>query len=1242
MGKSKASSSKPAVPASGEVLGFDPSWCIPFISVLESNQSGWNDLVRKKDNDGKQVFLRTTRDALTTWAEDEGLSSQLPNNLKLAIGSYFNDHQCLPEATAKANPKANLVPKKIKTTYQIEDVIKKMYPEHVKTATQHLFETYPAMYSKKMNASRDAVRKVKSDLTKAERKPALDVLDQWNLGNIVSDAARCLLTETYLAKEIDSFIETVEKKHEAHIFMMIAYLFLIYRSSFETKPRNKKIKPFSSSDAWKECNGFETTGYEEYLLSLWGNDSTKKGKPLDTTDVGSNMVWFSPLDPNAGAAAPKVLPMLVVLADRWTLKRLRNGWRHWATETFKYHSGARNVTTPWSKLKQETSTMVEYGCDIDIDWDDPSRLVLKKIRENWRAVNVAQKHFFNTGRIPVTFTPASYPTSHKEGDEEDLFNMEEKSAKPRKRKGPYVDLSDEDADKHSSAKGDAHSSPRRSGRLSTKRPRESSRFKSKPTVDSDDDKSDEPPRKKKRADPSASREPSPSPTSKPTHKERTTSSLRKSARSGCSGGMGSREGRDGDGSDVLMEPPVPAKKKGKGKAKAAPSADSDVDLDLLEDVSRAAGKSDPVSSGEEESDEERSDEESSEKESSEEEEPGERKKSVKASTTAKPGPVFPPRTKPGPSFPPGTKPKMSRQPTTSNKDKMFGDDNDSTFGSPKQRRNIDPTLYIPETLPTKLSDTKQQCPAYALLHGHQKEYLESLSTRPEYERLLLIADYTQMDMGAYLKYLPEWLSWSHRELVLPAELHDMSTRDLQRLMNQIVLNVKERGVLTHCDVLALGLLLETMWLVMDLDTTSIHVPARHRTSPLTMDHIGIVQETCENIATMLRLSNAAPVAPKSGPAPPPSPIAKEAEENTTAPLASSGNVQSPRSLGVVSKATSAVEGADQSLVTEPIPQATEAKEAPQPSVEGPPIPTVTAPAPLAEGLREQHQGILQPSRHTSRKPDASAPPPSAGSSHSKSGGAPLPLGGSLLVAPDRHASREPDASAPAPAVGSSHDGPGGAPPAPAAQPPGPQSPRKHSVPLVVSMPEIPSAEHTPGHSEPRASPLEGGEPSAANDGYPTENTYQDGTLVFVRKLPAPSGEIGSPAHVRGGSGPSTFIAGLSDIPNFTKAAGLTTTKARQTIDTILNEGKRFPKKDIQPVILLAFGLMLHDITAVNLVKAGGSPDPPYVDQMALEEDDMLAINDALADYLEWSGNSGAVTDKRQSKRTAKAERSGSN
>lgn len=30
-------------------------------------------------------------------------------------------------------------------------------------------------------------------------------------------------TETYLAKEIDSFIETVEKKHEAHIFMMVGF-----------------------------------------------------------------------------------------------------------------------------------------------------------------------------------------------------------------------------------------------------------------------------------------------------------------------------------------------------------------------------------------------------------------------------------------------------------------------------------------------------------------------------------------------------------------------------------------------------------------------------------------------------------------------------------------------------------------------------------------------------------------------------------------------------------------------------------------------------------------------------------------------------------------------------------------------------------------------------------------------------------------------------------------------------------
>lgn len=82
MPKSKASSSKHAVPASGDVLGFDPNWCIPFISVLESKQHEWNSLVRQKDNDGRQEFLRRRRDSLTEWAEEQGLSEQLPQNLK--------------------------------------------------------------------------------------------------------------------------------------------------------------------------------------------------------------------------------------------------------------------------------------------------------------------------------------------------------------------------------------------------------------------------------------------------------------------------------------------------------------------------------------------------------------------------------------------------------------------------------------------------------------------------------------------------------------------------------------------------------------------------------------------------------------------------------------------------------------------------------------------------------------------------------------------------------------------------------------------------------------------------------------------------------------------------------------------------------------------------------------------------------------------------------------------------------
>ena len=84
------------------------------------------------------------------------------------------------------------MPKKIKATYQLEDVIKKMFAQHVKEATQAIYDSNPVKYKQKMHASRAAVAKVKSDLSRKERTAALEVLHEWNSGNIVSQDARRL------------------------------------------------------------------------------------------------------------------------------------------------------------------------------------------------------------------------------------------------------------------------------------------------------------------------------------------------------------------------------------------------------------------------------------------------------------------------------------------------------------------------------------------------------------------------------------------------------------------------------------------------------------------------------------------------------------------------------------------------------------------------------------------------------------------------------------------------------------------------------------------------------------------------------------------------------------------------------------------------------------------------------------------------------------------------------------------
>ena len=516
-----------------------------------------------------------------------------------------------------------------------------------------------------------------------------------------------------------------------------------------------------------------------------------------------------------------------------------------------YHSGHRTASVPWTKVNRDKGTMLEYGCEMDINWDDPSRLDQSIIRKNWKAMIGGQKNFLKTGKIPVIFTPASFPTASKDDEIDELLDIADKASRTKKRKIPYVEVTDEEAEGELSAEDDGEGSPRRSGRLSAKKPSGSSRIKSKPTVETDDDEDKEPPRKKARAATGASEELSHAPPKGRTQQCRATTShsVGRSSRDGATESSHNDVDPEAADEDAALQP-IPPKKKGKGKAKAGRGSEpnSDVDLELFEDISRRhdhhsdeaeSFELDTISSGNDESDED----------------------SVVGQGAEKHKPLA--KLKAGPYFGPGAKISMSRKPSKSGtasarsaatprvkaEDFSTGDDNLRPLLSARTTHlSADGTLTIPDKLPTSSSGMDINSPAFALLEGHQKEFLESLSTRLEYANLVPRADLvslcsleclgcvltlllkTHMQEGAFAPYLPPYLSWSWQEALLPLTFHRISCSDLQSMMDKMFRAVRARGGLTHCELLAAGLIMQEVYGVLDVEPGSIVTPERYKTS----------------------------------------------------------------------------------------------------------------------------------------------------------------------------------------------------------------------------------------------------------------------------------------------------------------------------------------------------------------------------------------------------------------------------
>lgn len=57
-------------------------WHKPFVAFLEPIQHRWN---RAEDEEAKQALLRETRDSLRGWAEEEDVSSRLPEASQIKV-----------------------------------------------------------------------------------------------------------------------------------------------------------------------------------------------------------------------------------------------------------------------------------------------------------------------------------------------------------------------------------------------------------------------------------------------------------------------------------------------------------------------------------------------------------------------------------------------------------------------------------------------------------------------------------------------------------------------------------------------------------------------------------------------------------------------------------------------------------------------------------------------------------------------------------------------------------------------------------------------------------------------------------------------------------------------------------------------------------------------------------------------------------------------------------------------------
>ncbi|KAH9983734.1 hypothetical protein BJV77DRAFT_1072650 [Russula vinacea] len=309
------------------------SWSKPYIALLKSRSDDWID---SKGRAEKKVIVQEILDHIEgTFGEDE----EGPDNLDDKIWNWFGNN-----VSKKKSPEGTIyesISKQTEATSGQPEWLK-LYPAALTTIIENLTE---------------------DELAEAER-----LAEEWTNDEVPRDVQRAN-AERSLADEIRSFLDDVQHRTGAQIFLMAAYEKpegTVALSKFQTKPLHgdqfTEVMPM-----WKLRTWDMWSKYAQAHFSHDGNESDSSANEKSNSKPEKIASFES--HPTLG------WPMLPKMGNK-TSQECKDTMRAFVTETYRNFTRDSQAKVPWKDLSldEQHELISKDSFPEDMRLLDPSKL----------------------------------------------------------------------------------------------------------------------------------------------------------------------------------------------------------------------------------------------------------------------------------------------------------------------------------------------------------------------------------------------------------------------------------------------------------------------------------------------------------------------------------------------------------------------------------------------------------------------------------------------------------------------------------------------------------------------------------------------------------------------------------------------------------------------------------------------------------------------------------------------------